>query len=124
MKSLIVVLLFFISQSILAEIFRFELDAKSKTIEILEVDKIHVSKSCFDSKKECLNFISKSVEKLKSKKDSSKKQTFGHPASQFCQKLDGNSVIVFDKENNQYDLCLINNLYYIDSWDLFNQIKK
>lgn len=126
MKYFLLFIFFIYSTLLFADVFRFDLDKKSKTVEMVKLEKLNVSKNCYDASKLCLITINKFVEKIKKNTniESSHQKTYGHPASIFCQKIEGNSVIVFDKENNQYDLCLINNTYYIDSWDLFNQYKK
>ena len=78
-----------------------------------------VNDACLKKKEACLAHINKTapIEKKTGKFK-------GNPASSYCLALGGDSVILKDKSNNEYDYCRFSNAYYIDSWDLYEREKK
>ncbi|MBC7712910.1 MAG: DUF333 domain-containing protein [Rhizobacter sp.] len=91
----------------------------SENISIKVLNKLRVNDNCFARKNECLTFINKKIEKTK------KEGPFkGNPASSYCISADGDSIILKDKKNNEYDYCRFDGNFLIDSWDLYESSKK
>lgn len=116
------VLLIHIPQ-ISAEVFTRYLEInKPSIIEILEREKLHINKQCFDNFVECTKFLKKKANSKPIIKRNFK--YIGHPSSDFCLSSKGHSEIFIDKSNNQYDYCSFNETFIIDSWDFYNRYKK
>lgn len=123
--SLFAVLLFLTSTISKAEVLIHHFGQKQKReIKVQKLNGMNVNDECIKSKSECLSLlsISKKNEKDKSPKipDSLVKHPVGNPASDFCEAHNGNSAILHDQKNNEYDYCLMKGKYFVDSWDFYN----
>ncbi|MBC7537509.1 MAG: DUF333 domain-containing protein [Bacteriovorax sp.] len=95
-------------------------NGSARKIKIEKLNGFHVNHECINNKQECLQLILKPLgQKTKQTQD-----VLGNPASDFCEFNNGNSEILRDKKNNEYDYCVLKNKYYVDSWDFFNLNKK
>lgn len=93
-----------------------------KKISIMQVDNLDMNSTCAKNKKKCMQVITKSIMTPKKIKDDH--LTIGNPASDFCQANEGHSAILEDEKHNQYDYCIFNNIYFIDSWNFFKKYNK
>lgn len=113
----IIILLSLVSLVLHAEEFIFYSDSnKSEKISIQRLNGLHVNARCLKEKKDCL----KVIESIKKDKVELKnvKGPLGNPASINCKTHHGQSEILRDHQNNEYDYCLLEKKYLIDSWDL------
>jgi hypothetical protein len=105
-----------------AEIMMLKTDQISvKKIEIKKLESFHVNDDCIKEKKKCLALLNIP------KKNILLKGNFnlaGNPASLFCREQSGKSEILYDSKNNEYDYCVLNNKYFVDSWDFYNKNQK
>lgn len=94
----------------------------TKNIDIELLNGMHVNSLCLKNKVECLSLLKKQT----SVKNSPKSQghVLGNPASIFCNSIGGKSEILKDKKNNEYDFCVLNDKYFIDSWDLYKTYRE
>ena len=86
-----------------------------------------MSSACLIKAVECRNKIKKNFFDLKTispDNDSLNNSQIGNPASIFCSRGGGLSVILEDKNHNEYDFCKISEKYFVDSWDLYKWYKK
>lgn len=101
-----------------AEVMTFHPDNKTvKKIRISKLSGLNVNEDCFAEKEKCLKSI-EAFRKSKVEKKENKTET-GNPASVYCEERMGQSEILRDSKQNEYDFCLIEKKYLIDSWSLF-----
>ena len=92
-----------------------------KKIQIQKLQGLSVNAECAQESKQCLELIGKTPIKAVAP---GPMKTVGNPASKFCTSKGGASVIMEDKDHNQYDYCYFNAKYLVDSWDLYRKEKK
>lgn len=118
MKIILFFFLFFQTFALLAEEFTFHLSkTKSTKISIQRLNGIQVNAECLKEKKACLKIID-AAKKRKADMKKNKEGAFGNPASLNCEAHQGDPEILTDKKNNEYDYCLFDNKFLLDSWDL------
>lgn len=106
------------SQAAKAQVMTFHPDSKTeKKIKISKLNGLNVSEDCLSEKEKC----QKSIEAFRKTKAalSASRTEAGNPASAYCEARSGQSEILRDNKNNEYDFCLIEKKYLIDSWDLY-----
>ena len=86
-----------------------------------EINKIHIDQKCESQFDQCINLIKKKISLYKTEQKN-EKIFLGHPASELCHSIGGNSLIYFDKDNNEYDYCNVAG-YFINSWDIYYNLK-
>lgn len=97
-------------------------DSKTtKKFVISRLEGMQVNNTCIKEKSHCLEVLSKPKREI-IKKDSD--GPIGNPASDFCLSSNGASAILEDKKHNEYDYCVLENKYYVDSWDFFKKYRK
>jgi putative hemolysin len=123
MKNLILLTITLIAISKKAqaiEMLIYKTPKKATKIEISFLDGVKVNDDCLKNKKECLLIMNKSVKPV----IQSHKLSIGNPASEFCHAAGGASAILEDQKHNEYDFCLFEKKYYVDSWDFYKKYKK
>lgn len=112
--------LILLSTNVVAETELFFTPEKNQ-IQKIKFDKLNgvlVNDLCLKEKKECLKLIEAiKKNKIESVK-SDKKAPLGNPASTNCEAHGGQSEILRDAKHNEYDFCVLNKKYFVDSWDL------
>lgn len=100
--------------------------APAREIKIEQLNGFHVNDECIKNKKECLSLILRPFKEdpIKSAKTKQAPHVLGNPASDFCKVNHGNSEILQDKKNNEYDYCVFKDKYFVDSWDFFSLNKQ
>jgi len=118
MKKYTITFFFLLSSfAIKAEVFTWATEKnKEQKVEIKKLDGILVNDECFSNKTVCLKIIA-AVKKDKSQKKP-EKGPLGNPASTKCSMNKGQSEILRDGKHNEYDFCLFEQKYLIDSWAL------
>lgn len=115
MKTFLIGLLFI--SSLKAEVFTWANEKKSvQKIQIEILNGMKVNSTCFKEKIACLKIldsIQKTHIELKIEKG-----PLGNPASAYCESHNGQPEILRDAKNNEYDFCLLDKKYLVDSWDL------
>ncbi len=91
----------------------------SEKIQIKILNKMKVNVGCFVMAKQCTEFINK-----KAVPEKNKTGLKGNPASLHCSAIGGESIILKDVKNNEYDYCRFQGMYMVDSWDLYESSKK
>jgi putative hemolysin len=115
----ILLLLILVSTNIRAEEYFFTPE-RNKTIKIKfeKLNGVLVNDLCLKEKKECLKLID-SIKKNKIETvKTDKKAPLGNPASTNCEAHQGQSEILRDAKHNEYDFCVLDKKYFVDSWDL------
>lgn len=92
-----------------------------KKIQIQKLQGLSVNAECAQEAKLCLEVISQKPIKAEAP---GPMKTVGNPASKYCSSKGGASVILEDKDHNQYDYCFFKEKYLVDSWDLYRKEKK
>lgn len=115
-------LLFFFALNVRAEVLLHKSsNAPAKKINIEKLNGLHVNIECIQNKKECLTFItnSKKTDPASISQTKQFQHVLGNPASNFCETNKGSSEILSDLKNNEYDYCVFENKYFVDSWDFY-----
>lgn len=102
------------------ELYLFTTPKNSQKIEITKLEGVKVNSECQKDKIHCLELLNKPVKNPVQ----SHKESVGNPASDFCHAAGGSSAILEDKKHNEYDFCLFDKKYFIDSWDFYRKFKK
>ena len=97
------------------------LEATKQKLSIQKLQGLQVNKECAANSKACLAVLSQAPTKSLGQ---GPEGTVGHPASKFCGVKGGSSVILVDEKHNQYDYCIFQGKYFVDSWDLYRKYKK
>lgn len=103
----------------------FYLRSPNQKKEILMLSQLHsmkVNEACRTNKYDCLLQIKNGLKNEEKTKPDNVQA--GNPASLFCHRLGGVSLIAEDKEKNEYDICKLSGKYLIDSWDLYKKYKQ
>lgn len=117
MKALPLFLLLTCSTSALAEVFTWTNEpGKKVSVQITKFEGVLVNEECAQNKVTCQKLIS-SARKQKAPRPK-EKGPLGNPASQNCSFHQGQSEILRDEKHNDYDFCLFEGKYLIDSWAL------
>lgn len=111
-------LFIFVSITAKSEVFTHKFSkGPARKIKIEKLSGFHVNSKCIENKNECLALISKP-------KKGETQNLSGNPASDFCSANNGKSEILRDSKNNEYDFCVLNDKYFVDSWDFYSLNKK
>ncbi len=122
MKILIITICLTFASSLSALELLVRTDSKTvKKIDVSELQGVHVNSECLREKNHCLKILSQEKKVLPKKRTD---QTIGNPASDFCHSAVGSSIILEDKKHSEYDYCLLEDKYFVDSWDFFKKYKK
>jgi putative hemolysin len=94
-------------------------------MKISKLNGFHVNNECLKNKTECLLLIS-NLPKVEVIKNDERKdpQVLGNPASDFCSANKGSAEILHDKKNNEYEYCVLKEIYFVDAWDFYSLNKK
>jgi len=117
MKIVTILLFLFSSTYLKAEVFTWATEKnKELKVEIQKLDNILVNEECIKNKTIC----KKIIDEVKKNKSETKpeKGPLGNPASTKCSLNKGQSEILRDNKHNEYDFCLFEQKYLIDSWAL------
>jgi putative hemolysin len=123
MFGLILFLLTFQTSAFALDLYLKVDPATTRTLRVSLLNGIRVSSECTLEKKHCLELLSKKGH-FKNTKSTEVKTTLGNPASINCEKSGGASAILEDEKHNEYDYCVFENKYYVDSWDFYKKFKK
>ena len=94
---------------------------RTKKFIISKLEGIQVNAECLKDKKHCLELLSKPKNPNEKKESDG---SIGNPASDFCLVKNGASAILEDKKHNEYDYCVFENKFYVDSWDFYKKYRK
>lgn len=114
------ILLIFFPLKIYSMDLVYQYDKKtSSKIVITNFHGMNASESCLKAAKECSKLIDK--KKIRLDKIPGLK---GNPASIACEEIGGSPAILKDEKFNDYEYCLLEKNYFIDSWDLHERLSK
>ncbi|MCK5603011.1 DUF333 domain-containing protein [Candidatus Pacearchaeota archaeon] len=84
-----------------------------KSVNMVKPDGVWINQKCADSKSDCPLYLT--LPKAKEYRG----KLAGNEAARYCHQVNGNSVILKDKNGGYYDFCHFENGdYLIDSWIL------
>lgn len=116
--------IFFMSLNCHAEIMFHKINnGAAKKINIELLNGMHVNQKCIEAQSDCLSVLNK-LKKTGDKSIAPYPKLVGNPASNHCQQSGGYSEILHDEKNNEYDYCVFNEKYFVDSWDFYKQKRK
>lgn len=96
------------------------LEATKQKFKVEKLEGLQVNGECLKAREACLAMLAKAPAPI----PKGPENTVGHPASKYCHAKGGASVILIDVKHNQYDYCLFQNKYLVDSWDLYRKYNK
>lgn len=115
---------FFLYLTPLAQALELTLKTDPKTVKKFNISKLHgiqVNSECIRNKSHCLKLLSQEKIAVDNKRSDG---TIGNPASDYCHSAGGSSEILEDKKHNEYDYCVFEDKYYVDSWDFYKKYKR
>lgn len=119
MKTFFLLLISF-SFAVKAEVFTYWPDQKTEQkIKMTKLNGMTVNEVCMKEKKACLKIIESVIKNRVEKKTEA--GPLGNPASINCEANKGQSEVLRDSKNNEYDFCLLEKKYLVDSWDLMKR---
>lgn len=115
-------MLFLVSFVSHAEVLTLKIgEGNEKKINVEKLESFHVNDECIKEKKKCLALLKIPKKTITTK---ASHDLAGNPASLFCRDQNGKAEILHDSKNNEYDYCVLDNKYFIDSWDFYSSNHK